>query len=260
MHALRLRTSFLASCAIAVLTAACGQGHEPYSPTAPTGSMTPLADNGPDVSAVASVDGAFSPLGRGGNGRGNHGGAPGAHDDAHGPDHPGRSHEAKVVGFVTAKGAEALTVEGITIEIEATTLIRHGNRTLTIDDIEIGDHVQARGMMNEDETILTAIEVKVEDTGNDNEDDDAELRGTVAGLPGPTPCPNLTFTIGGTTVKTNIDTSYEGVTCAALANGNIVEVEGETQADGSVRAEDVELEAGPDEVEGKISGGNRYPW
>jgi len=42
------------------------------------------------------------------------------------------------------------------------------------------------------------------------------------------------------------------VTCATLANGAIVEIEGATQADGSILATTVEVEAGPDEVEGTV--------
>jgi hypothetical protein len=80
------------------------------------------------------------------------------------------------------------------------------------------------------------------------------LRGAVAGLPATRSCPTLTFTIGTTTVKTNDRTRFDGVTCATLANGNVVEVEGVRQADGSILATEVELDAGPNEVKGVISG------
>jgi hypothetical protein len=140
------------------------------------------------------------------------------------------------------------------VEAGTGAVIRHGNRILTMADIEVGDHVQARGTLVG--TTLTASEIKVEDTGNDDDDDDEiELKGTVAGLPGATVCPTLTFTINTTpvtTVKTNAATVFDDVTCATLANGAVVEVEGTTQADGSILATKIEAEAGPDEVEGRI--------
>jgi hypothetical protein len=134
------------------------------------------------------------------------------------------------------------------------TRIRHGNRTLTMLDIEVGDHVQVRGGM--DGTNLVATEIKVEDTGNDDDDDIDELKGTVAGISSSSGCPVLTFTINttpATTVKTNASTVFDDVTCAALANGAVVEVKGIKQGDGSILATKIEAEAGPDEVEGKIS-------
>jgi hypothetical protein len=171
---------------------------------------------------------------------------------------------------VTALGADSITLRGVVVKVTPTTLIRHGNRRLTLAEIAVGDHAQAKGTMSPDGTTFTATEIKVEDTdgnddGNDDDDDDDEdgdkndedevdLRGTVTGLPATRSCPTLTFTIGTTTVKTNDRTSFDDVTCAALANGNLVKVEGVRQTDGSILASDVELEAGPNEVTGKISG------
>ncbi len=51
-----------------------------------------------------------------------------------------------------------------------------------------------------------------------------EVEGRIAGLSGT--CPSLTFTIGTTPVTTSTGTTYEGVTCATLANNLRVEVEG----------------------------------
>lgn len=282
MHAIGLRSWFLVGLAAAALTVGCGSGNALYSPTAPTGApglTTLTADDGLAASASAAQESGFSTLGKGGGGtdghgrdgdkdkekeaeraeRGKGGHAPDA-DDAAG--HPGRSHEDKVEGFVSATSADTLTVRGVTVKIVPTTVIRHGHRVLTAAAIAVGDHVQARGTMNADETVLTAMEIKVEDTGDDNDDDEdgedaagVALRGVVAGLTtGTTGCPNLTFTVGVVTVKTGSRTTFDDVTCAALANGNIVEVKGATQLDGSVLAATVELEAGPNQVEGRIAG------
>jgi hypothetical protein len=81
-----------------------------------------------------------------------------------------------------------------------------------------------------------------------------EVKGTVFELTGTASCatatPALTFKVGATlatatTVKTNTTTAFTGgtpvLTCATLANGANVEVEGTTQADGSITAASVEL-------------------
>jgi hypothetical protein len=58
--------------------------------------------------------------------------------------------------------------------------------------------------------------------------------------------------IGITKVTTSAATVFDDVTCAALANNALVEVEGVRQSDGSILARKVEAEAGPDEVEGFV--------
>jgi hypothetical protein len=60
------------------------------------------------------------------------------------------------------------------------------------------------------------------------------------------------FKIGTTTVTTASSTTFDDIACADLANGKVVEIEGKKQADGSILAKKVELEAGPDEVEGTV--------
>lgn len=253
--------------ALAAVTIGCGQGSTLPSTTGPSSITSTLLTE--DGAVMASVDGEFGTLAKSGNGKGkgNTGSDDGdtEQDDAEDNENEGPGNRGRGVlsGFVDDKGTDTLTVRGITVQISETTIIRHGHRILTFADIEIGDHVQARGEITG--TTLAATEVKVEDTGNDNDDgddDDAEIRGAVAGLgtqpnAGCTATPaGLTFTVGtspATTVKTNASTVFDGVTCANLANGNIVEVEGTTQADGSILAKEVELEGGPNEVEGKIT-------
>jgi hypothetical protein len=239
--------------AAAALTVGCGGGSLLQSPTGPSGALSSdsslSTDSGGAVSSTYNVD----TLARGGiPGKppadaddGDKGKKPG---DA---GNPGRGHDDKVVGFVGAKLSDTLTVNGITVVPGPGVVIRHGNRILTIADIEVGDHIQARGTM--EGTTLVATEIKVEDTGDDNDDvDEVELKGAIAGFSATATCPVVTFTIGTTNVTTSAATVFDDVTCATLANGAIVEVEGTKKADGSVLATKVELEAGPDEVEGRI--------
>jgi hypothetical protein len=241
-----------------------------------TGSGTFLTDDAASVATAAVSADDFGTLAKGGrgNGRGGNGRGGGDNPDdvdtdrgnrgpgnGHRPDDPGdgpgRSHEDRVVGFVTAKTATTLTVNGITVSAAPDAVIRHGNRELTMADIAIGDHIVARGAM--ESTGLVAVEIKVQPTGGEDDDDDSgetivPLRGTISALTpvAPTGCPLVTFMIGTTLVKTTATTTFDDVTCAALANGAMVEVTGTTASDGSITATKVELQSGPNEVIGTV--------
>lgn len=258
LESARLRP-ILVTFAAAVLTVGCGGGSVLQSPTGPSGTansdtLSPSSVAG-GASAASSAD-VFDTLDKGGNPGGKKPGDAGESEHGKGPggeagDH-GRGHEDRVVGFVSARFADTLTVNGITVAGGPGVVIRHGNRALTMADIQVGDHIQARGNM--DGTTLVATEIKVEDTGNDNDENEneAELKGTVSAFSGAATCPAATFMIGTTKVTTSAATVFDDVTCATLADGAIVEVEGTRQADGSILATKVEVEAGPDEVEGMI--------
>ena len=78
------------------------------------------------------------------------------------------------------------------------------------------------------------------DDRNDDIDEDADegdVEGTVSGLGGR--CPDLTFMVGATRVRTSRDTRFDDVACTALANGTRVEVEG-TVIDGVLNATKIE--------------------
>jgi hypothetical protein len=248
----------------AALTAACGGDalQSPVGPSATPGALTALA--GDDSSAVASAASAdrFDTLGKGGGGK-DKGKDKGADDDSsldapeqdHGRkpaegDGPGHSHEAKAVGFVSANAGDTLTVNGIAVVAGMDAVIRHGHRTLTLADIEIGDHVEARGTM--EGTTLVAREIKVQGSGGDDDVNETEVEGAISGLSSTATCPVVTFMIGATKVTTSAATVFDDVTCATLANAARVEVEGIRQADGSILATKVEAESGPDEVVGSV--------
>jgi hypothetical protein len=266
LELVRLRRLLTLFAAIA-LSVGCGEGklQSLTGPSGTPGSTTFLTGDASDGTATASSTGAFDTLGKGGNGGGKEKDKDKSKDDdpSGTPDDdagkkpgdddggPGRSHEARVVGFVSAKAGDTLTVNGVAVVAGRDAVIRHGNRTLTMADIEVGDHIQARGAM--EGTTLVATEIKVEDTGRDNDDvNEAEIEGTISGLSATTSCPVVTFTIGTTKVTTSAATVFDDVTCATLANNALVEVEGIRQPDGSILAKKVEAEAGPDEVEGTV--------
>ena len=277
VDSLRLRLLAI-TFAAAAMTAACGGDalQSPVGPSSATGTGSALLTADAAAAATAASADRFDALAKGGGGndkgkddqgkdKGNDkdNGRDGDDDavDTPAPDHgkkpaegdgPGRSHEARAVGIVSAIAGGVLTVDGISVAAGPDAIIRHGNRVLTMADIEVGDHVQARGVM--EGTTLVAVEIKVQDVGEGDGDDgeEVEIEGLISGLTSTATCPVVTFTIGTTTVKTSAATQFDDITCAALANNTRVEVEGTRQADGSILATKVEAEAGPDEVLGTV--------
>lgn len=285
MCLLRMRSLLLVTFAAAVVAAGCGEGAL-SSPTAPSAlpDSTALGIDAPSED-LASATGEFALLGGGkGQGGGSNSGSgkdkdkdrdrqdkdksdkgrggdgeshvdddDDAEDDDDGEDNRGR--RGSLSGFVTAVGTDSITIRGIIVKVTPTTVIRHGHRRLTLAQIAVGDHAQAKGIMSADRKTLTASEIKVEDTGKDNDDTDdavdneAEAEGLVAGLTGT--CPAVTFTIGTTKVATNEFTKYEHITCLTLS-GAAVEVKGMRQTDGSLLATKVQRKL--HEVEGTASG------
>ena len=169
---------------------------------------------------------------------------------------PGRSHEdQRGRDSCRRQPSTRVTVNGITMMAAPGAVIRHGNRTLTMGDIGVGDHLQARGTMTG--TTLVAIEIKVQNTNGEDDDnvgDAATLRGAISGLSPTAGCPTtpLTFMIGTNKVTTSATTTFDDVACTALANGALVEVTGTVAADGSIAATKVELQSGPNEVKGTV--------
>jgi hypothetical protein len=66
-----------------------------------------------------------------------------------------------------------------------------------------------------------------------------ELEGRVSSLRGA--CPALTFVVTGVTVDTDGSTKYYGGNCKKVDEGHRIGVTGRRQADGHVRAEEVDL-------------------
>jgi len=235
------------------------------------GASSTLSPTGPSAGAdittgiLASEDGSAFTTERKGEDKG----------DDHGKDEKehGRGGEAPVQQDSPNQGARGVkvngritTLDGVTltvtvgakkVSIPVTAVIRHGSRRFTFADLEVGDHIQVKGSMN-DAGIVVATEVKVEKGGNgDGEDDDddeddeekqAEANGVVSALTGT--CPALTFNILTTKITTTATTTFRGLTCAALANADVVEVKGVKQADGSIVATRVSMDT---DVEGAVS-------
>jgi hypothetical protein len=91
---------------------------------------------------------------------------------------------------------------------------------------------------------LNGNSAKLEDRQDENDDNndknESDLAGAVSNKTSDA-CPNLTFTVQNTTIKTNSSTKFDGGQCSQVVNGTKVEVEGTRQADNSVLATDVEF-------------------
>jgi uncharacterized protein DUF5666 len=151
------------------------------------------------------------------------------------------NHNAEVEGIVTAVGAGSLTVAGRTVLVNAATRIVHGGTTMALSDIHVGDRIHVHGTVSGTTITATTIEVQngAETPGKGDDDHgEVELSGTLAGKAGT--CPALTFTVSSTMVVTNGSTEFKDTSCAALANGDRVEVKGTKQSNGSVLASRVE--------------------
>jgi hypothetical protein len=242
MKVVRCTITVFAFVLIAIAAAACG-GSASVSPVAPSSSSA-----GASISGTVSGSAIAAPL-TGLELNDNvqlsvtdHGS--GAHGDAkdHSTPAGNRREFQGRISSIDANGT-SFQIPGLTVKTTATTVIRHGNKTMQFADLKVGDHIQARG--TKDGTTLTATEVKVEseadDQGDDDDHDGTELSGVVSDSSGT--CPTVTFTVQSTKVTVNNDTAYPHTSCAdATKNSAKVEVKGAKQTDGSVLATSVSLD------------------
>src|SRR6185436_5465019 len=91
--------------------------------------------------------------------------------DAREKTNSGNGNGNEVNGRIDAidAGARTLRVNGMTVMVPASAVIRHGNRTFAFADLRLGDHIQVKGSRNG--STVTASEIKVETEGEDDEDD-----------------------------------------------------------------------------------------
>lgn len=156
-----------------------------------------------------------------------------------------------VSGLAGTCPALTFTVNGVQILTNASTRFEHG----TCADTRNNDRVEVEGSRQADGRVLARkVEFDDDDDDHDGDDDDddedddeddddrddAEVRGAVSRLGGS--CPNLSFTVNGTTVQTNSATRFEHGTCSVVQNGRRVEVEGTRQSNNSILARKVELD------------------
>lgn len=160
---------------------------------------------------------------------------------------------AEVEGTIAGKGG---TCPSISFTL-GSTMVRTNAQTRfsggACSDAANGLKAEVSGTRQTDGSV-TAASVQLERP----EVEPVEIKGPVSGLSGA--CPSLMFTVASTVVRTSAQTRFSDGTCANVANGKMVEVEGMRQADGSLTAQTVSLEGENEnegvELEGTVSSVN----
>ena len=138
----------------AVITAACGDSKSSLLPTAPSG----LAAEAPNVDASATA-GTMGNGPKPGNGNGNGGGNSPA---------PATEETTKVdiEGMIDAvdPAAGSITVDGQLIYVTGATVVRHGDRILSLSNLRRTDRVHVSA--DRVGTTVTATEIKLQNPGN----------------------------------------------------------------------------------------------
>jgi hypothetical protein len=131
----------------------------------------------------------------------------------------GRSTITAVSGSCPAL---SFTVGGVVrVVTTASTEFEHGSCA----SLRIGVRVKVKGEMTTDTGEVIADEVEIE--GHPGGRSGGRVEGRIVTLGGT--CPALTLTVNGVSVTTSAATYFDGVTCASLAVGATVEVEGDLQ-------------------------------
>lgn len=138
--------------------------------------------------------------------------------------------------------------EEVTITLAADTVIRKGNRTLTVVDLIVGARVHVRARLAGE--AYSAIEVKLQDDGTGDGDDagsgreKVELRGSVASVAATSFV--VTTSTGDVTVQltrsTQIRRAGKKITLSDVTVGSTVEVEGRRVDATTIEAKKVSVE------------------
>jgi hypothetical protein len=150
----------------------------------------------------------------------------------------------------------ALTVAGRAVTTDSNTVIRKGNTSVPLSDLEIGERVHVKGNTNGSSLLATQIIVQNTNTADDDDDDDqdssASIHGTLNSMTGGVP--TLTLNVGGTTVRTSGTTVVKRrgdvQTLSELRTGQDLHVIGTRQSDGSIDARQIEIN--DDETDGEF--------
>ena len=170
-----------------------------------------------------------------GNGNGNGGSSSGDDNDD--------ANEAEIMGAVT--GTPTTSCPIITFFVGTTKVTTTAGTTfddVTCSTLKPGDQVKVEGVRQTDGSIV-AKEVEkrggTTTTGSTSKaSGTSKTSGTVTAVSGT--CPEKTFMLGSTKVKTSSATKFDGISCSTLANGVKVEVTGSKQTDGVVLASAIE--------------------
>lgn len=135
----------------------------------------------------------------------------------------------------------------LSFRIGAERIMTNGNtqfRRIACGDIRNGTSIEIDGLRQANGIVLVReveLDVELEDTPPPA-GTQIDVEGIITGLTGS--CPNLTFNIGSTRVRTSGTTEFDRIPCSFLENGMDVEVEGFVQPNGAILAREVQ----PDEA------------
>jgi len=159
--------------------------------------------------------------------------------------HAGEEIEG-LVSVVNA-GAGTLTVldqrlGAVVVKTTNTTILRHGQTTMTLSQIQVGMRVHVKALLQADGTFL-ATEIIIQD---ENVGGNREVDGTVTSVNAMA----MSFVVQSTgalvTVKTDSSTTFRNrgssASFSSVTAGVMVEAEGVLQADGSILARSVTIE------------------
>ena len=162
------------------------------------------------------------------------------------PDNDG-DDELEFTGRVDSLGTGFIVVSGVEFVVEDNTIILDDNNNpIPFSDLFVGQIVEIRADLQNDGTWL-ATDIKVEDDVRG--DDEVEFTGTIDDLSGSSITVNgTTFTVDQHTVV--LDNNNNPFDFAMLVVGQLVEIKGFRQADGTILAVRIKIEdRDDDEVE-----------
>ena len=132
-----------------------------------------------------------------------------------------------------------LTIGGRTVRTNSSTTFER----ISCGSLEAGTFVEVEGRPQADGSLLAdKVQLEDEDDGDDDGDDndEAEFRGNVTAVGGS--CPALSMTVAGRSVRTTATTSFERGACGDIRAGQLLQIKGRPNADGSVTATRVRFE------------------
>ncbi len=143
--------------------------------------------------------------------------------------------------------ASQLTVAGRTVVITTATEIRDENAKRALGDLRVGDQVDVRGRIEGAAVVATRIDLKIAAATNQPTpapQNEVEFTGLMASISNA--APGATLIVAGRTVRTNGSTVVrrrgDQVPFDRLQAGQVVEVRGTSQSDGSVLANRITIE------------------
>ena len=160
--------------------------------------------------------------------------------------------EIEFTGRVDSLHAGGITVDGVFFVVnDATQVLDDDNQPIATSDLSVGQLVEIRGDRLRD-SVLVATKIKIEDDFSDDDgDDEVEFTGVINAISASSiEVAGVLFHVNSKTVV--LDDNRTPISLSDLFIGQIVEIRGDRQGDGTLLATDIKVEdnvVGDDEVE-----------